>query len=144
MATQDQDNETVIRRFISELVNGKNYDLADEIFTDDYTRHDPASPEIDSGPGPWIESMRALNAAFPDSEVHIGELIADGELVAFEGTMTGTHQGTFRGIEPTNTSVEIQGNAMHRVSDGQIAETWATWDFLGLLTQIGGVEPPRA
>lgn len=86
--------------------------------------------------------MKGLHQAFPDGEVHIGELIAEGDLVAFEGTMTGTHQGNFRGIEPTNTSIEIQGNAMHRVRDGQIAETWATWDFLGLLTQIGAVEPP--
>jgi predicted ester cyclase len=57
--------------------------------------------------------------------------------------MTGTHQGDFRGIEPTDSSVEIQGNAMHRVRDGRIAETWATWDFLGLLTQVGVVDPPR-
>ena len=142
MATQEQDNKAVVQRFIDEFVNDKNVHLVDDLFTEDYTRHDPASPESESGPGPWVESMKDLNQAFPDGEVHIGELIADGDLVAFEGTMTGTHQGTFRGIEPTDTSIEIQGNAMHRVRDGQIAETWATWDFLGLLTQIDAVEPP--
>jgi steroid delta-isomerase-like uncharacterized protein len=142
MATQEQDNKAVIQRFISEFVNEQNYEIVDEIFSEDYTRHDPASPESESGPGPWVESMKGLHQAFPDGEVHIGELIAEGDLVSFEGTMTGTHQGDFRGIEPTNASIEIQGNAMHRVRDGQIAETWATWDFLGLLTQIGAVEPP--
>mgnify|MGYP006294920703 CR=1 FL=1 len=142
MTTQEQANKNVIQRFISEFVNDKNYDLVDDIFTDEYTRHDPASPESESGPGPWIESMKGLHQAFPDGEVHIGELIAEGDLVSFEGTMTGTHQGDFRGIEPTNTSIEIQGNAMHRIRDGQIAETWATWDFLGLLAQIGVVDPP--
>ena len=142
MTTQEQDNKAVIRRFISEFVNGKHFDLVDDVFTDDYTRHDPASPESESGPGPWVESMEGLHQAFPDVEVHIGELIAEGDLVSFEGTMTGTHQGEFRGIEPTNASIEVQGNAMHRVRDGQIAETWANWDFLGLLTQIGAVEPP--
>lgn len=137
-----QDNKAVIQRFISEFVNEKKYDLVDDIFTEDYTRHDPASPESKSGPGPWVESMKGLHQAFPDGEVHIGELIAEGDLVAFEGTMPGTHQGDFRGIEPTNASIEIQGNALHRVRGGQIAETWATWDFLGLLTQIGAVNPP--
>jgi steroid delta-isomerase-like uncharacterized protein len=141
MTTQEQDNKAVIQRFISEFVNQKNYDLVDDIFTEEYTRHDPTSPESESGPGPWVESMKGLHQAFPDAEVQIGELIAEGDLVSFEGTMTGTHEGDFRGIEPTNTSIEIQGNAMHRVQDGQIAETWATWDFLGLLTQIGVVEP---
>lgn len=142
MATQEQDNIGVVQRFIHEFVNEKNYDIVDEIFTEDYTRHDPASPESESGPGPWVESMKGLHQAFPDGEVHIGNLVAEGDLVSFEGTMTGTHQGGFQGIEATNTSIEIQGNAMHRVRDGQIAETWATWDFLGLLTQIGAVEPP--
>jgi steroid delta-isomerase-like uncharacterized protein len=142
MTTQEQDNKAVIQRFINELVNDKNYGLVYDIFTEEYTRHDPASPESESGPGPWVESMKGLHQAFPDAEVQIGELIAEGDLVAFEGTMTGTHQGDFRGIEPTDSSVEIHGNAMHRVRDGRIAETWATWDFLGLLTQVGVVDPP--
>lgn len=141
MATHEQDNKAVIQRFISEFVNGRNYDFVDDLFTEDYTRHDPASPESKSGAEPWVESMEGLHRAFPDGEVHIGQLIAEGDLVAFEGTLTGTHQGDFRGIERTNASVEVQGNAMHRLSGDQIAETWATWDFLGLLTQIGAVEP---
>ena len=141
MATHEQDNKAVIRHFISEFVNDQNYDVVDDIFTENYTRHDPASPESESGPGPWVESMKALHEAFPDVEVHVGELIAEGDLVSFEGTMTGTHQGEFRGIEPTDASIEIQGNAMHRVREGELAETWATWDFLGLLRQIGAVEP---
>lgn len=142
MVTQQQENKEVVQQFISEFVNGQNYDLVDDIFTEDYTRHDPASPEAESGPGPWVESMKAMNQGFPDGKVHIGELITDGDMVAFEGTMTGTHQGDFRGIDPTNASIEIQGNAMHRIREGQIAETWATWDFLGLLAQIGAVDPP--
>lgn len=52
MATQEQDNEAVIQRFINEFVNDKNYDLVDNIFTEDYTRHDPVSPESESGPKP--------------------------------------------------------------------------------------------
>lgn len=142
MTTNEQDNKEVIQRFIGEFVNDENYDLVGETFAEDYTRHDPTSPESESGPGPWVESMKGLHLAFPDAEVHIGELVAEGDLVAFEGTMTGTHQGEFRGIEPTDASIDIQGNAMHRVRDGRIAETWATWDLLGLLTQVGAVEPP--
>ncbi|WP_440992132.1 ester cyclase [Haloarchaeobius baliensis] len=141
MTTQERANKDVIHRFIDEFVNEQNYALVDDIFTEEYTRHDPASPESESGPEPWVESMKGLHRAFPDAAVHVGELIAEGDLVSFEGTLTGTHRGAFRGIEPTGTSIEIQGNAMHRVRDGQIAETWATWDFLGLLTQLGVVEP---
>lgn len=77
---------------------------------------------------------------FPTARVHVGEIIAEGDLVAFEGTMTGTHEGPFRGVDPTQTTIEIPGNAMHRIRDGQIAETWATWNFLMALQQLGAAE----
>jgi steroid delta-isomerase-like uncharacterized protein len=92
------------------------------------------------GPEPFIEALQRLHEAFPDSEVHVGEIIAEDDLVAFEGTMTGTHEGVFRGIDPTDETIEIPGNAMHRIRDGRIAETWATWNFLLGLRQLGAVD----
>jgi len=140
MATHTADSEAVVRRFIDDGVDGRDYDLIEELFTNDYARHDPVSPESEGGPGPRIESLRQLHRTFPDSEVHVGEVAPEGDLVAFEGTMTGAHEGAFMGVEPTGIEIEIQGNAMHRVGVGRIAETWATWDFLGLLQQIGAVD----
>lgn len=142
MTTTPADNKALVQRFIDEVVNDHRYELIDDLFTHDYLRHDPASPETERGPAPWAESLKELHAAFPDGQVHVGELVAEDDLVAFEGTMTGTHRGTFRGVEPTEAAVEVQGNAMHRVRDGRIAETWATWDFLGILQQLGAVESP--
>lgn len=139
MATPIQENKDLVRQFISEA-NDKNYDRVAELFTADYTRHDPDASVDDQGPEPFIEALARLHEAFPDSEVHVGELIAEGDLVAFEGTMTGTHEGVFRGIEPTHERMEIPGNAMHRIRDGQIAETWATWNFLAALQQLGVIE----
>lgn len=140
--TTTQENKALVRRFVDEVVNDHRYELIDELFTSDYTRHDPDSPETEPGPGPWSESLKELHTAFPDGEIHVGELIAEHDLVSFEGKMTGTHRGEFMGIEPTDASIDVQGNAMHRVRDGRIAETWATWNFLGVLQQIGAVEPP--
>jgi steroid delta-isomerase-like uncharacterized protein len=140
--TTTQENEALVRRFVDEVVNDRRYDLIDELFASDYTRHDPDSPETDPGPGPWAESLKELHTAFPDGEIRIGELVAEGDLVAFEGRMTGTHRGAFMGIDPTDAPVDVRGNAMHRVRDGRIAETWATWNFLGVLQQIGALEPP--
>jgi predicted ester cyclase len=70
-------------------------------------------------------------------DLPVGEMVAEDDLVAFEATMTGTHEGAFGEIDPTHTSVEVRGNAMHRIRDARIAETWATWDFLGALQQPG-------
>lgn len=141
--TSAQENAAVVRRFISDLVNARNYDLARELLTAEYTRHDPNTPGDGRGREPFVEALRDLHSAFPDGEVHVGELVAADDFVAFEGTMTGTHEGVFMGIEPTDTPVEIHGTAMHRIRDGRIAETWATWNFLGLLRQLGATELPR-
>lgn len=142
MAATEADNKAVVRRFVSEMCNGRDYGLAAQLFTADYTRHDPANPDIEQGIDPWVEALKQIHGAFPDQEIHIGEIIAEGDLVAFEGTMTGTHEGVFAGIEPTNTSFEVAGNSIHRVRDGKIAETWATWNVLGILQQIGAIDQP--
>ncbi|WP_096391420.1 ester cyclase [Halopenitus persicus] len=141
MATTIRENKELVRRFISEA-NDQNYDQVTELFTADYTRHDPDAGVDAQGPEPFIEALQRLHEAFPDSEVHIGELIAENDIVAFEGTMTGTHEGPFKGIEPTHERIEIPGNAMHRVRDGQIVETWATWNFLAGLQQLGAIDEP--
>jgi steroid delta-isomerase-like uncharacterized protein len=142
MSTTETENKEVVQRFVTEMCNGRGYDLAEELFTADYTRHDPANPEMEQGPSAWVDSLKQMHAAFPDQEIHIGEIIANDDLVAFEGIMTGTHEGTFAGIEPTNVSFEVQGNSMHRVNEGKIAETWATWDVLGILQQVGAIDLP--
>lgn len=136
MATTTQENKELVQRFIREA-NGNNYDRVAELVTADYTRHDPDTPGDERGPEPFVEALRQLHEAFPDSAVHVGEIVAEGDLVAFQGTMTGTHEGVFRGVEPTHETIEIPGNAMHRISDGRIAETWATWNFLGAFQQLG-------
>lgn len=136
---QARANEAIVQRFVSEA-NAKNYDRVAELLADDYTRHDPDAPTDGRGPGPFVEALEGLHEAFPDSEVHVGEIVAGDDLVAFEGTVTGTHEGEFRGVEPTHRTIEIPGNAMHRVRDGEIAETWATWNFLACLQQLGVVD----
>lgn len=142
MATTARENKEIVQRFIRGA-NNKNYDQVAELLTADYTRRDPDTPGNERGPEPFVEALQQLHEAFPDSEVHVGKIITESDLVAFEGTMTGTHEGVFRGIEPTHETFEIPGNAMHRISDGRIAETWATWNFLGALGQLGATELPR-
>ncbi|GAA0220971.1 ester cyclase [Halobaculum roseum] len=143
MATTVQENKELVRRFISEA-NAQNYDKVRELFTADYTRHDPDADVAEQGPEPFITALQRLHEAFPDSEVLIGELIAEDDLVAFEGTMTGTHEGVFRGVDPTDERMEIPGTAMHRIRDGKIAETWATWNFLAALQQLDVLDEPIA
>ncbi len=141
MGRVDENKETV-NRLINEFVNEGNEDTADELLAPDYVRYDPDAPSGTQGPEEFKEMIRMFGEAFSDAEVSIEEIIGEGDLVVFRGTETGTHDGEFMGHEPTGKTFEISGLAMHRVEDGRITETWANWDMLGMMQQLGVVPMP--
>ncbi len=54
-----------------------------------------------------------------------------------------THTGDFVGIPPTGKRVRITGIAIARISNGQLVEEHASTDGLGLMKQLGVIEPPK-
>ncbi|KYH25333.1 snoaL-like polyketide cyclase [Halalkalicoccus paucihalophilus] len=139
----EEQNKGLVRRFVREVVNGGDYDVVDELFATEYVRHDPSLPEEKRGPEGFKETVEMWRTAFPDVEMTIDAIVAEGDLVAFRATETGTHEGTFMGIEPTGKRVELTGNVMHRLEDGKLVETWASFDMLGLMEQLGAIEMAR-
>ena len=67
-------------------------------------------------------------AAFPDLNVTVEEVMAEGDRVAARVTMRGTHRGEFQGIAPTGKRVEVRAMDMFRISDGKIVEHWGHAD----------------
>ena len=130
-------NKAVVRRFVDEFVNGGDEALADELFTEGYVRHEPGAPVGSQGVTEFVEMLRAFRSAFPDVELVVEELVAEGDVVAFRGVERGTHEGEFLGFDPTGETFEMTGMAMHRLEDGRIAETWATWDRVTMYRQLG-------
>ena len=43
------------------------------------------------------------------------------------------------GVPPSGSRVEVSGITINRVSGGKIAETWANYDALGMMQQIGAI-----
>lgn len=81
-------------------------------------------------------------AAFPDFELTVEDVIAEDDTVVQHYRATGTHEGELMGIEPTGTEVEFEGLDKVRFEDGQIVEEFGRADTIGLLQQLGVVEPP--
>jgi len=132
MATQD---EHVVRRFYEEMCNGRQNDLAAELFTPDHTMHDPQVP---SGPGPHgMAEVVSTYQTGVDGHWAIQELFSAGDRVVVRWVGTGTHVGEVNGIPPTGKAVRVEAITIHRMQGGQIAETWEVWDTLGFLQQLG-------
>jgi steroid delta-isomerase-like uncharacterized protein len=88
------------------------------------------------------ERLRTNRRAFPDGHYALVDMFAQGDLVAVWHIFTGTLQGPYAGVKPAGQPVTVRGVHIHRVTCGQIVETWNSGDALGLLRQIGPLPSP--
>jgi predicted ester cyclase len=80
--------------------------------------------------------------AFPDLQIPIEDVIAEGDRVVTRWTTRGTHQGELMGAAPTGNQLTVTGILIDRVSGGKIEEEWVDYDTLHLMQQIGAVPQP--
>jgi predicted ester cyclase len=85
---------------------------------------------------------REFREAFPDFHDSVDIQIAEGDMVATRFTSTGTHRGTFMGVEPTNRELTWTGITIDRIAEGKIVESWANWDMMGMMQQLNAVSAP--
>ena len=52
-----------------------------------------------------VQRLIGFRTAFPDIQIVVEEMIADGDSMAFRSTMRGTHQGEFLGVLRTGKRV---------------------------------------
>jgi steroid delta-isomerase-like uncharacterized protein len=129
-------NKAVVRRFIEEIQNNKNMDLFDELNAEDFVNLS-APPGMPSDRESGKMFLGGFLAGFPDSQVTVDDMIAEGDRVATKKTFTGTHTGDFMGIAPTGNRVTLQYVDILRLRDGQIIEHWLSMDQLSFMQQLG-------
>ena len=129
-------NKALTRRFVDEAYNQARPEVIDALFADDYVDH-TASAEQAPGPSGARQIYDVFRTALPDLRVEIHDLVADGDLVSFRSTMSGTSQGPLMGAAPTGKPVEIATMVFLRIRDGRFVERWEQMDLLGLMLQLG-------
>lgn len=132
-----ENNKAVVHRFLRGTHSG---DLAvvDELVSPDVVLHgfpggDPRTREE------YKEFFQVLNAAFPGMNFEIQATIAEGDLVAVQWLVSGTHRGPFAGVPATGRQVRFSGMVIYRLCKGRICETWLQPDTLALLQQLGAI-----
>ncbi len=99
------------------------------------------SPSLARSSGAHRRWVLGPLGAFPDLEVPLEEVLAEGEKAATRYTMRGTHRGTLMGIPPTGRQVEITGMNVMRLSGDRLVEKRDEYDLLGILEQLGVLPP---
>jgi len=139
----EDENKATFRRYVEEVSNEGNFDLADEIF-DSYLAHQSDGSTEERGPEDVKRFIGEFRQAFPDFRCVVEDQVAEGDRVVTRWRATGTHQGEFRGIAPTGNRIEVTGIGIFRFSDeGKVVESWDNMDQLGMMQQLGVIPVPE-
>ena len=76
-------------------------------------------------------------AAFPDVHCQVGDLVAEGDRVAWSVRALGTHAGEFLGIPPTGRRVDFASLNIGEFREGRAYRHKVIMDLPALLAQLG-------
>ena len=141
MAATEQ-NKSIIRRFWEEVFNERKLALIDELFSTDWIYHGVAGRKVYGREG-LKKFLTAYHNAFPDIQVQVENLIAEGDKVASHVISRGTHKGELMGIAPTGKQVTVSVICISRFAGDKIAEDWEIIDLLGMLQQLEVIPSPE-
>ena len=127
--------EQIVRDFVAwENGNSSKVDIVSESI-------DVYNPGLDGGEVHDRESYAAYlqegRSAFPDMQIALEEIVANGDIVMAEVRITGTHEGEFKGLPPTDRSVDIRGMGKFLVTDGTVEECYLYYDTQEMANQLG-------
>ena len=84
----------------------------------------------------WQQGFELVKRAFPDLEAHVDDIVAADDKVALRLTLSGTHEGEFRGIPATGRKIRYAGHEFYRVADRLVVEEWICSDLASLFRQL--------
>lgn len=129
-------SSAVVRRFVDDVLNHGRFGALAEIIHPDYRYEGPDGAQLHG-----LDELQILVAGyrtgFSDFHVDITSELADGDLVAMEMMLTGTHDGEFDGIPATGERLSLPLAVFTRVEDGRIIEDREFYDIGTMLAQLG-------
>ena len=131
------ENKALVRRFYEEVWDKGNLEVCDEIFAEDYVRHDLRPSEPAPGPEGQKQIAADFRSAVPDLRVVVDLLVAEDDYVVGRWTAAGTHRGPWGTLEATGRRTTFSAVNVFRFENGKVAEIWNHRDDLGLREQIG-------
>ena len=91
------EREIQVRSFVDDVWNGRKYEAAAGLYSENYTN------AFGAGPSARIEPIRRYHEAFPDLHLDVDELILTGDAAVLRMTFRGTRYGRIRRPGPYGT-----------------------------------------
>lgn len=139
-ATTSDENKALIESYFAEVYNGRNPEAAARFLSEDFARNNPARPQANE-PGTADDVQRVIENLedFPDIQITVEQIIAEGDRVAAVMTWSGTHSDTIGqwNAPATGMPTTFAFMAMYRVECGLLAEQWVVLDYFSMVREVG-------
>jgi steroid delta-isomerase-like uncharacterized protein len=124
----EESNKALVREFFEEAWVKGNVSAVDEFMAADYVEH-PRPSTLPPGAEGLKQLILAYRTAFPDLKLTLDDIFAEGEMVAFRWSVSGTHLGEWLGVPPTGNHVRATGITHFRIAGGKVVESWTSIDL---------------
>jgi steroid delta-isomerase-like uncharacterized protein len=127
-----KENKVLVRRVV-DLWNKQELEEFFQVLAPEYIEHLPTGDVS-------LEQLKnyahTFFTAFPDIQITINDMVAEGDKVAVMVNWRATHRGEYMGIPPTGKKIDITVAFFTRIVAGRWVEFWNVTD-VGLIQQLG-------
>lgn len=133
MPSKADENASLARRYLADVVAADDRSAADAFLAADASIHDPVfGLEATGWPAPTYGSI----------EVDVRDVVATAERVAVRGIVRGSRRPSPDGLGGVDGRFEVAQSWFCRIERGWIDELWRLPDGLSLARQLGALPGP--
>jgi len=134
-----ENNKKLIRQFIELTWNQGRFNLAKSLAAPEFTYHASMidTPMTLQNMGVVVESIRE---AFDDFTICIDELIAEGNQVVSQSTLSGCLAKPFMGFEPSDRMIALNAVTFWKVRQGVVQSGHSLLDTADLMHQANAIQ----
>jgi len=130
-------NKELMKKF-EMMINTADENLAEELVDNNAPFYTPASSEPLYGGKGYLSIVHWMRKGFSDVQWHITDMVANEDKVAVKWNLTGTHNGEFMGVSPTNKKISVcVMNFYYFNKEGKIINDVAAEGMLGIIRPLG-------
>lgn len=134
------ESKEIGRRFMEEVIGGGDWELGNEIVSQDVVMIHPSSPVPVSGFEAVKGMLLGFRAGLPDMTMTVEDAIGEDDRAVILWRLRATHSGDLFGLPPTGKKVEMPGVSVFRITDGKVVHDIVAEDTIGFMRQLGVVQ----
>jgi ketosteroid isomerase-like protein len=122
----EAENKRLVSRLYEQGWARGDLTVVDEIYSQNHLLHwNEGAPTLQRRTTEEVKAIvREYRTAFPELEVTIDNMVAEGEMVAVQVTFEGAHEKPYESFPPTHRKSRFTDMQILRLVDGKIVESF--------------------